>query len=88
MGFHKRFISTDQVVDIFKQSGIEGVVEWYTKGVDALITEGQLAMDVSDVIYTDQLTSAEKDEEIDRLITAEILRKGNNEKEEKAIITG
>ena len=88
MGFHKRYIDDEQIMDIYSSRGIAGVVEWYIKGVDAIITEGKLSMDISDVLYTDELTKEEQDEEIDRLITAEILRKGNNEKEEKAIITG
>jgi hypothetical protein len=41
-------------------------------------------MDISDVLYTDELTKEEQDEEIERLIVSEKLKKGYNEKEEKA----
>ena len=61
MGFNKRYISNDQVIDIFRSQGIEGVEKWYTHKVDALITESGLASDIHDMIHipnvdqTDQL---------------------------------
>ena len=39
MGFHKRHIGNDQVIDIFRCQGIDGVRDWYTRKVDAVITE-------------------------------------------------
>jgi hypothetical protein len=84
MGFHKRYIDDEQIMDIYSSRGIAGVVEWYIKGVDAIITQGKLSMDISDVLYTDELTKEEQDEEIERLIVSEKLKKGYNEKEEKA----
>ena len=41
MGFHKRYIDDQQVIDIYEESGVKGVREWYTKGVDALITSDE-----------------------------------------------
>ena len=51
MGFHKRHIGNDQVIDIFRSQGIDGVKAWYTWGVDAIITEYGLASDIYDVMH-------------------------------------
>jgi len=50
MGFHKRHISNDQVIDIFRSQGINGVEDWYTRKVDAVITEAGLASDIYDLM--------------------------------------
>ena len=50
MGFHKRHISNDQVIDIFRSQGIDGVRDWYTRKVDAVITEAGLASDIYDLM--------------------------------------
>tara|TARA_R100001082_G_C4315684_1_gene138845 strand:+ start:569 stop:730 length:162 start_codon:yes stop_codon:yes gene_type:complete len=49
---------------MYKVGGIEKVYDWYTKGVDAIITETGLASDISDLI-------GDKDDKdkIDTLIT-------------------
>ena len=50
MGFHKRYISTGQIVDMYRRDGMQKVYDWYTKGVDAIITETGLASDVGDLV--------------------------------------
>ena len=50
MGFNKRYISNDQIIDIFRSQGIDGVRDWYTRKVDALITESGLASDIHDMM--------------------------------------
>ena len=50
MGFHKRYITNDQIIEMYSQEGMQRVYDWYTKGVDALITESGLASDVADLI--------------------------------------
>tara|TARA_B100000700_G_scaffold326239_1_gene437186 strand:+ start:2425 stop:2631 length:207 start_codon:yes stop_codon:yes gene_type:complete len=50
MGFHKRYIDNNQIIEMYKVGGIEKVYDWYTKGVDAIITETGLASDISDLI--------------------------------------
>jgi hypothetical protein len=64
MGFHKRYIDNNQIIEMYKVGGIEKVYDWYTKGVDAIITETGLASDISDLI-------GDKDDKdkIDTLIT-------------------
>jgi len=50
MGFHKRYITNDQIIEMYSREGMQRVYDWYTKGVDALITESGLASDVADLI--------------------------------------
>ncbi len=50
MGFHKRHIRNEQVIKIFNDSGINCLIDWYTEGVDTLITETGLASDILNVI--------------------------------------
>tara|TARA_R110001592_G_scaffold62377_3_gene190866 strand:- start:2673 stop:2888 length:216 start_codon:yes stop_codon:yes gene_type:complete len=52
MGFHKRYINNEQIIDMYRREGMQKVYDWYTKGVDALITETGLASDVGDLIGT------------------------------------
>ena len=53
MGFHKRYISNDQVIEMYRRKGMQAVYDWYTKGVDALVTETGLSSDVSELIGKD-----------------------------------
>ena len=53
MGFHKRYISNDQVIEMYRRKGMQAVYDWYTKGVDALVTETGLSSDVSELIGED-----------------------------------
>jgi len=53
MGFHKRYIDNDQIIEMYAREGMQKVYDWYTKGVDAVITETGLASDVYDLIGTE-----------------------------------
>ncbi len=53
MGFHKRFITNDQIIEMYTRDGMQKVYDWYTKGVDAVITETGLASDVQNLIGTE-----------------------------------
>jgi hypothetical protein len=50
MGFHKRYIDNQQVIDLYKSGGVENVKKWYTGKVDALILENGLASEINDVL--------------------------------------
>jgi len=50
MGFHKRYINDAQVASIYQKYGTPGVVDWFTKGADAIITSGKLASDVRNLM--------------------------------------
>ena len=74
MGFHKRHIDNEQVIRLYEDGGINKVRDWYTKGVDALITETGLASRVGHVISDDdwiQFGTVRQDEEIFKLIREE-----------------
>lgn len=57
MSFHKRYISNEQVIRLYNDGGVHRVVQWYTKGVDALMTEMGLASDVSKILNDTEWTS-------------------------------
>ena len=46
MGFHKRYINDEQVIRLYQNGGVDNVINWFTKGVDALILSGNLAEEV------------------------------------------
>ena len=74
MGFHKRYIDNKQVLRLYEDGGIQKIRDWYTKGVDALITETGLASRVGHVISDDewiQFGTVRQDEEIFKLIREE-----------------
>ena len=74
MGFHKRHIDNEQVLRLYEDGGINRIREWYTKGVDALITETGLASRVGHVISDDewiQFGAVRQDEEIFKLVREE-----------------
>ena len=48
MGFHKRYIDDDQIINMYRTQGCQAVIDWFTKGVDVVITSGKL----SGQIYT------------------------------------
>jgi len=50
MGFHKRYITDESVLSIYRTSGCQGVIDWYTTGADAIITSGKLARDVRNLM--------------------------------------
>ena len=75
MGFHRRHIDNDQIIRIYNDGGIQRIREWYTQGVDALITETGLASQVGSIISDDewhQMGRANQDKEIIKIIQQEI----------------
>ena len=76
MGFHKRYIDDEQVIDIYRTQGNQAVIDWFTKGVDALIINGDLAEHVSDIIETDILPKTDKWNKISKLISDASIKKG------------
>lgn len=79
MSFHKRYIDNDQVIDMYRRKGNQAVMDWYTNGVDALITEVGLASDVSDIL-NGKLNKIDKWNIISELISDESIKKGFSEK--------
>ena len=81
MGFHKRYIDDDQVIDIYREQGIQAVFEWYTRGVDAVITSGDLAGDVDNIIYSNEIVNEEKLDILGMMIGLASTKKIGYEKE-------
>jgi len=50
MGFHKRYIGNEVVHRLFETGGASSVIDWYTRGVDALITEMGLSATIASVV--------------------------------------
>tara|TARA_B100000497_G_C7434420_1_gene270966 strand:+ start:218 stop:604 length:387 start_codon:yes stop_codon:yes gene_type:complete len=71
VGFHKRHISNDQVIDIFRSQGIDGVRDWYTRKVDAVITEAGLASDIYDIMHVTEIDKQQKWNKISEMIMNE-----------------
>lgn len=76
MSFHKRYISNEQVIGLFNESGVTRVFNWYTKGVDTLITETGLATQIAHIIDDPGIYSQS---EIEDLIIDKIHKELNKE---------
>ena len=71
MGFHRRHIDNDQVIRLYNDGGVQRIREWYTRGVDALITETGLASQVGSILSDDewrQLGIIHQEKEIIKII--------------------
>ena len=68
MGVHKRHITNTQTIDIYTEQGIEGVKNWYTRGVDILITEEGLSSTISDLLFITENNSPQLWDKISKLI--------------------
>lgn len=75
MGFHKRHIDNEQVINLYKSGGVENVIKWYTGKVDALILETGLASDINSILCDPDwqvFGSVKINEEIVSLINKEL----------------
>ena len=71
MGFHRRHIDNDQVVRLYEDGGLIRIKEWYTRGVDSLVTETGLASQVGSILSDDDwivMGTAIQEKEIIKLI--------------------
>ena len=76
MGFHKRYIDDDQVIRLYRAQGNQAVIDWFTKGVDAVITSGDLSEQISDLLDTNLLTANQRWNRISELISNASIKKG------------
>jgi len=76
MSFHKRHISNNQVIEMYRTQGIQAVIDWYTKGVDALVTEEGLASMITDLIGLVNVDETAKWNMISEEISNESIKKG------------
>jgi len=77
MGFHKRYINDDQVIEIYRTQGNQGVIDLYTRGVDAIITSGDLSEHILDILNIGLLTETDKWNKISELASNASIKKGN-----------
>jgi hypothetical protein len=54
MGFHKRFITNKQIIDLFESGKITEIIKLYTSGVDVIIADAGLSSKLLDIIYDDK----------------------------------
>jgi hypothetical protein len=76
MGFHKRYINDDQVIDIYRREGCQAVIDWFTNGVDALILSGDLTEKIAsslNILSTDKIRGFNV---ISELISEASIKKG------------
>jgi len=76
MSFHKRHISNDQVIEIYRTQGNQAVIDWYTKGVDALVTEEGIASLITDLLGLTNVDNTAKWNMISEEISNESIKKG------------
>jgi len=76
MGFHKRYIDDDQVINIYRTQGNQAVIDWFTRGVDVVITSGPLSEHVLDILNIGLLTKEDKWNNISELISDASIKKG------------
>lgn len=62
MGFNKRYIGEERVIETYQTYGIKGVKDLYTKGVDALILETGLSSEIDDILSDNYEPSLDLDE--------------------------
>jgi len=68
MGFHRRHIDNEQVISIYLERGTDAVIDWYTKGVDALVLETGIASDIDDILGLANITIADKNNQISDML--------------------
>ena len=75
MGFHKRWIMNDSLIDMYRNEGIDAVAEWIG-GADALMTEEGLASDVIDLLHEEKFRPTETWNKVSELISDASIKKG------------
>jgi len=75
MGFHKRWLMNDSLIEMYRDKGINAVAEW-VDGADALIAEGGLSSEVVDLLYEEKFRPIETWNKISELISEASLKKG------------
>jgi hypothetical protein len=59
VSFHKRFISNEQVIRLYNDGGINNIIQWYTRGVDAIVTETGIASRISKILNKSSWSSSD-----------------------------
>ena len=75
MGFHKRWLMNDSLIEMYRERGINAVAE-FIDGADALITEGGLSAEVVDILHEEKFRPTETWNKISKLISDASIKKG------------
>ena len=76
MGFHKRYIDDEQVIDIYRKYGCQAVIDWYQKGTDAVILSGELSETVHTLLNILAVDKVRGFNRISEVISDASLQKG------------
>ena len=76
MGFHKRYIDDEQIIDIYRKNGCQAVIDWFTKGVDALILSGNLSERVERALCILDVDKIKGFNVISKIISEASIKKG------------
>jgi hypothetical protein len=77
MGFHKRWLMNDSLIDMYRSKGINAVAEW-VDGADALMAENGLASQVVDLLHEEQFDPINTWNKVSELISEASIKKGFN----------
>ena len=75
MGFHKRYIDSEQVHRLFKKGGASAVIDWYENGTDAIVTTEGIASRIATIVCDSewrQFGRVHMCDEIDRLVLKDL----------------
>ena len=75
MGMNKRFVSKENLIERYRNSGMAGV-EDYLKSADALIMVDELSSTVVEYFGSEMIDDSERWNEISRLISFESIKHG------------
>ena len=68
MGFNKRYINEEQLINRYREGGILGIEEYFGKS-DAFIMEDELSEKVIDILYDVEVEDINKWDTISELIS-------------------
>ena len=75
MGFHKRWLMNDSLIDMYRNKGINAIAEW-VDGADALMAEDGLASKVVDLLHEEKFRPTETWNKVSELISKASIKKG------------
>tara|TARA_R110000851_G_scaffold326407_2_gene495042 strand:+ start:3678 stop:3926 length:249 start_codon:yes stop_codon:yes gene_type:complete len=75
MGFNKRWVNKNLLIDKYRRGGLIGV-KGFLGSSDALICEDTLSIKVTDILGSDEISDIEKWDSVSRLIYDESIELG------------
>ena len=75
MGFHKRWLMNESLIEMYRDRGINAVAEW-VDGADALMAEDGLASSIVDLLHEEKFRPVETWNKISELISKASIKKG------------